>query len=158
MPCLLMYAFRPLVQGSGRYSLPERLSNLSTTGIFDSVNPRNMNRYLIVMALWCCGAEHVRPKADSFHQSCGHLCDELQDDHRILPGYHWTGYHSRTISRWKHTWFRIGPKIALHVIEGSTARKEYYKNQHLCFTVPSVEAFTAVLRKNNIGWEDRDGP
>lgn len=57
----------------------------------------------------------------------------------------------------KHAWFNIGPKIALHIIEGSNAKKDYYKNNHVCFTVPSVEAFTAVLKKNNIPWEDRDG-
>ena len=57
----------------------------------------------------------------------------------------------------KHAWFNIGPKIALHIIEGSKAKKDYYKNNHICFTVASVEAFTEVLRKNNIGWEDRDG-
>lgn len=57
----------------------------------------------------------------------------------------------------KHAWFSIGPKIALHIIEGSKARKDYYKNNHICFTVPSVDAFTGMLKKNNIPWEDRDG-
>jgi lactoylglutathione lyase len=57
----------------------------------------------------------------------------------------------------KHAWFNIGPKIALHIIEGSAAKKDYYKNSHVCFTVSSVEAFTAVLKKNNIVFEDRDG-
>ena len=57
----------------------------------------------------------------------------------------------------KHTWLNIGVHQAMHIIEGAEALKEYYKNNHFCFTVPSVEAFTEILRKNNIGWEDRDG-
>jgi lactoylglutathione lyase len=57
----------------------------------------------------------------------------------------------------KHAWFSTGPGIMLHVIQGAPAKKEYYKNQHTCFSVASLEAFTALLKKNNIPWEDRDG-
>ncbi len=57
----------------------------------------------------------------------------------------------------KHTWFRIGPGIALHIIEGAETKREYYRNQHTCFSVQSVEKFIDVLRKNNLPWENRDG-
>jgi lactoylglutathione lyase len=57
----------------------------------------------------------------------------------------------------KHTWFKIGPGISLHVIEGAAVKKEYYKNQHVCFSVSSVADFLQILRKNNLSWEDRDG-
>jgi lactoylglutathione lyase len=57
----------------------------------------------------------------------------------------------------KHAWFKIGPGISMHVIGGAASKKEYYKNQHTCFNVPSVEIFTQMLRKNNLPWEDRDG-
>lgn len=57
----------------------------------------------------------------------------------------------------KHVWMKTGPNISLHIIEGAPAKKEYYKNQHTCFTVPSVEAFTALLKKNNIAFEDVAG-
>jgi lactoylglutathione lyase len=58
----------------------------------------------------------------------------------------------------KHAWFSMGvPGIALHVIEGASEKKEYYKNQHTCFSVTSVEAFTAVLKKNNVVFEDLKG-
>ncbi|MDI9365481.1 MAG: VOC family protein [Flavobacterium sp.] len=57
----------------------------------------------------------------------------------------------------KHAWFKIGPGIAMHVIEGAQTKKDYYKNQHTCFSVTSVKAFTQLLKKNNIMWEDRDG-
>jgi lactoylglutathione lyase len=57
----------------------------------------------------------------------------------------------------KHAWFRIAPGVAMHIIQGAKEKKEYYKNQHTCFSVASVDAFTEILKKNNIGWEDRDG-
>ncbi|HEY9005470.1 VOC family protein [Ohtaekwangia sp.] len=57
----------------------------------------------------------------------------------------------------KHAWFSIAPGVAMHVIQGADQRKEYYKNQHTCFSVASVDAFTALLKKNHIPWEDRDG-
>jgi lactoylglutathione lyase len=57
----------------------------------------------------------------------------------------------------KHIWYAIGQGISLHVIEGATEKKEYYKNQHTCFSVNSVEDFATALRKNNLTWEDRDG-
>jgi lactoylglutathione lyase len=57
----------------------------------------------------------------------------------------------------KHAWFRTGPGIALHIIQGAGTKKEYYKNQHTCFSVESVDEFIKTLQKNNINWEDRDG-
>src|SRR5687767_9516133 len=57
----------------------------------------------------------------------------------------------------KHAWFRIGPAVSMHMIQGATEKREYYKNQHTCFTVPSVEAFTALLKKHNHTWEDVSG-
>lgn len=57
----------------------------------------------------------------------------------------------------RHAWFRTGPGLALHIIEGAPAKKEYYKNQHTCFSVGSVQNFITLLQKKNISWEDRDG-
>lgn len=57
----------------------------------------------------------------------------------------------------KHAWFAIAPGISMHIIQGADLKKEYYKNQHTCFSVPSIEVFASVLMKNNISWEDRDG-
>ena len=57
----------------------------------------------------------------------------------------------------KHTWFSIGPKSHLHVIEGATMATFHEKNNHLCFTVPSVEAFVSILDRSNIGYENLAG-
>src|SRR5688572_17971352 len=57
----------------------------------------------------------------------------------------------------KHAWYSIGPGVSMHVIEGAPSLKEYYKNQHTCFSVESVESFTAVLKTNKISFEDVAG-
>jgi len=57
----------------------------------------------------------------------------------------------------KHTWFSIGPKSHLHVIEGAAMATPHEKNNHLCFTVPSVENFVSTLDKSNIEYENVAG-
>jgi len=57
----------------------------------------------------------------------------------------------------KHAWYSLGPGISLHVIEGATKKKEYFKNQHTCLSVASVEVFTDVLKKNKVTFEDLKG-
>jgi len=54
----------------------------------------------------------------------------------------------------KHTWMKIGPKASIHIIQGAEAKKEYYKGNHICFSVESLEKFIELLKKNNISWED----
>jgi lactoylglutathione lyase len=57
----------------------------------------------------------------------------------------------------KHTWFSVGPKSHLHLIEGATGTAVHDKNNHLCFSVPSVDAFITRLNKANIPYEDWPG-
>lgn len=57
----------------------------------------------------------------------------------------------------KHIWLKTGPATSLHVILGADAKREYYKNHHICFSVPSLEEFIAKLDKNNISYEDVSG-
>lgn len=57
----------------------------------------------------------------------------------------------------KHAWYNLGPGISLHVIEGAAKKKEYYKNQHTCLSVASVDDFTVILKKNKIVFEDLKG-
>lgn len=57
----------------------------------------------------------------------------------------------------KHAWFTIGPGIAMHIIQGAEKPKEYFKNNHLCLSVASIEAFTKRLNSMKIGFEDKEG-
>lgn len=57
----------------------------------------------------------------------------------------------------KHAWFKIGPAMALHVIAGAPAKKEYYKNNHICFSVSSIDQFIGKLTQRGIVYEDVNG-
>lgn len=57
----------------------------------------------------------------------------------------------------KHAWFGLGPGIALHVISGAAAPLPKEKRNHLCLSVPSMDAFTARLAKAGIAYEDLAG-
>lgn len=57
----------------------------------------------------------------------------------------------------KHAWFKIGPHMSLHVIAGAPAPKEYYKNNHICFSVNNINQFIDQLTKNGIVYEDSNG-
>jgi lactoylglutathione lyase len=57
----------------------------------------------------------------------------------------------------KHTWFGVGPKSHLHLIEGAREKKEHDKNTHLCFSVESVNNLVKRLEKNKIEYEDWPG-
>ena len=57
----------------------------------------------------------------------------------------------------KHTWFSIGPKAHLHLIQGASNRIDYPKNEHLCFSVNSVDDFAALLKKNKVSFENLKG-
>jgi lactoylglutathione lyase len=57
----------------------------------------------------------------------------------------------------KHAWYRIGPGVSMHVIQGADQKKEYFKNQHTCFSVLSVENFVKTLQAANIPYEDVSG-
>src|SRR5690606_32656007 len=45
----------------------------------------------------------------------------------------------------KHTWFTLGAAGQLHLIEGAEANVKRNKNDHLCFSVASIESFIANL-------------
>jgi lactoylglutathione lyase len=57
----------------------------------------------------------------------------------------------------RHTWFSIGGKAQLHLIQGAKEAAVRDKNSHLCFTVASVTTFAAMLEKNNIAYENWAG-
>jgi lactoylglutathione lyase len=57
----------------------------------------------------------------------------------------------------KHTWFSIGPKAHLHLIEGAAAKTSPDKHNHLCFSVASVPNFVKTLEQNKIEYENWAG-
>ena len=57
----------------------------------------------------------------------------------------------------KHAWYSIAPGVALHVIQGADKPKEYFLNQHTCFSVPNTEAFVAMLKTRHIEYYNSKG-
>ncbi|OOQ59317.1 hypothetical protein BC343_28355 [Mucilaginibacter pedocola] len=59
-----------------------------------------------------------------------------------------------------HTWYSIGPKLQMHVIQGNCPKADYPRGVHLCFSVPSIPAFIDRLKTMNIpysNWKGEDG-
>jgi len=57
----------------------------------------------------------------------------------------------------KHTWFTIGAAGSLHLIQGAPANISRDKNDHLCFSVKSIEEFIANLDKHKIEYTNWPG-
>ncbi len=57
----------------------------------------------------------------------------------------------------RHTWFGIGGGSHLHLISGTDKLIIPSKNSHLCFSVPSVNAFVERLNKGAVPYEDWPG-
>jgi lactoylglutathione lyase len=57
----------------------------------------------------------------------------------------------------KHTWYTLGAAGALHLIQGADADIKRNKNDHLCFSVSSIDDFIANLVKQKIEYYDWPG-
>ena len=57
----------------------------------------------------------------------------------------------------KHTWFTIGAAGSLHLIQGAPANITRDKNDHLCFSVKSIDEFIANLDKHKIEYTNWPG-
>ncbi|KIC91258.1 hypothetical protein HY58_09690 [Flavihumibacter sp. ZG627] len=57
-----------------------------------------------------------------------------------------------------HTWFSIGDKAHLHLIQGRKPNDPVpTKNTHLCFSSGDLDALISTLKKHNISFEDWAG-
>lgn len=57
----------------------------------------------------------------------------------------------------RHVWLSISEHAHLHLIQNPPPIVVPDKNTHLCFSVPDVIAFAAMLRQKNIAYEDWPG-
>jgi lactoylglutathione lyase len=56
-----------------------------------------------------------------------------------------------------HTWFKIGPGLALHVIQGNCTVPVHDIAIHTCFAVPSLEDFMKHLDQLGVKWGNWTG-
>lgn len=57
----------------------------------------------------------------------------------------------------RHTWFTIGAAGSLHLIQGAPANITRDKNDHLCFSVNSIDKFISNLDKHKIEYTNWPG-
>ncbi len=57
----------------------------------------------------------------------------------------------------KHAWFSIGPDVELHIIAGAKRIKKHHQDNHICFSVPSIDSFIPRLIKSNITYINARG-
>ncbi|WP_316737331.1 VOC family protein [Pedobacter aquatilis] len=57
----------------------------------------------------------------------------------------------------KHTWFSLGQAGHLHIIQGDDSKANFNKNNHLCFSVASIEDFIKKMNEKGLAFEDWAG-
>ncbi|RZL61872.1 MAG: VOC family protein, partial [Pedobacter sp.] len=57
----------------------------------------------------------------------------------------------------RHTWFSLGTAGQLHLIQGAKTAEMHDKNEHLCFSVSSMDDFINKLKAKNITFESWAG-
>lgn len=57
----------------------------------------------------------------------------------------------------RHTWFTLGVAGSLHLIQGAPANISRDKNDHLCFSIKSIDEFIANLDKHKIEYTNWPG-
>ncbi|WP_233603131.1 VOC family protein [Pedobacter sp. KBW06] len=57
----------------------------------------------------------------------------------------------------RHTWFSLGPAGQLHLIQGAKGKGNFDKNEHLCFSVASIETFIEKIKAKDIAYENWAG-
>jgi lactoylglutathione lyase len=57
----------------------------------------------------------------------------------------------------RHTWFTLGAAGSLHLIQGAPANISRDKNDHLCFSVKSIDKFIANLDTHKIEYTNWPG-
>jgi len=56
-----------------------------------------------------------------------------------------------------HTWYNIAPNIAMHVIQGGCSPAQKLIGDHICFSVPSINNFIALLNQKQIPYSNWKG-
>ncbi|MBS7565949.1 VOC family protein [Mucilaginibacter sp. Bleaf8] len=56
-----------------------------------------------------------------------------------------------------HTWYSIAPHVTMHVIQGNCSPAPKLIGDHLCFSMPSINDFVAMLKQKGIAYTNWKG-
>lgn len=57
----------------------------------------------------------------------------------------------------RHVWYSLGAAGQMHLIKGAKNKTVYDKNEHLCFSVPSITHFVTKLDQQKIDYINWEG-
>jgi len=57
----------------------------------------------------------------------------------------------------RHTWLKIGEGLQMHLIAGTGVTTPIEKENHICFSTPSIKAFAASLAKAGVAYGNWQG-
>lgn len=115
---------------------------------------------LIPLLLVLSTATHAQPPASKARARLNHVAIYVVDLAKTKAFYESLfGFDSipEPFHDGKHAWYRIAPGVALHVIQGADKPKEYFLNQHTCFSVSNTEAFVTMLKTGKIDYYNSKG-
>lgn len=129
---------------------------LGTLGI----QTADMKKIAFLLCCLACLGQGSAQTTDRPKAVLNHLAIYVTDLHRSVDFYSGV-FQLDTIPEPfhdnKHAWYAIAPGVALHVIAGADRPKEYFLNNHMCFSVASVDDFVAKIRSRGIGWVNAKG-
>jgi len=125
---------------------------------------KNFLQFLMVITL-CVSAQHVRGQNESkpsrkIELSLNHIAmyvHELKQSTDFYENVLMLQKIEEPFKDGKHTWFTLGRAGQLHLIQGAEANITRNKNDHLCFSVKSIEDFIANLDKHKIEYTNWPG-
>jgi lactoylglutathione lyase len=119
-----------------------------------------MKKILALVAILLCGFTHSMAQSPAVKARLNHTAIyvmDLKKSAEFYIGLLGIDTIPEPFHDGKHIWLQTAPGVQMHIIQGATAKKDYYQNQHTCFSIASVEAFTVNLKQKGMGWVDRDG-
>lgn len=131
---------------------------MESLAFFSSTIHSTMKKLLVSLYLICLATSSVQAQQAKTH--INHTAIYVIDLQKSLEFYsNIIGLDSipNPFNDNKHAWYNTGDHSMLHVIQGATAKKDYYKNQHTCYTVPNFRSFIGKLVEANWSWEDVAG-
>ncbi len=119
-------------------------------------------RFLLIATLWAFSSETFSQDKSSSETSLSlnHIAvyvHELKSSTHFYENILGLKKIDEPFKDGRHTWFTLGAAGHLHLIQGADANIKRDKNDHLCFSVKSIEKFIANLDKHKIEYTNWPG-